>query len=426
MRTRYGEFSVIEKLGGGTQGDVYSVLYNGERKALKWYHPDVFLDRDAFVKNLQRNIDRRAPTDEFLWPIDRTDVDACGQLGYIMNLKPAGFYVASDLFRNPGLFPSFKRVVDACLNIAHAFMILHSAGYVYRDISGDNFFINPQTGKVLICDNDNVAPPNADTGIRGTPRFMAPEIVVTNENPTASSDLHSLAVMIFYLLLLQHPLEGRKAGVMDAETKVKLYGTEPLFIFDEDDTTNALNPEKENNALDLWSALPAHMKNIFHRAFSRQALREGRRRPSEIEWLRELARLRSEIVPCRHCGNEVYMDNVAPAKCDNTSCGALIESPLRAYLPLFGYALPAIDDMRIYRCQTVLVCNPTNAIDPLAWMLPSDGQQRLSVLNIAEKPWCVNIDGKKLLVPPNQAVRVCLDMKLCIGQEEIEITLSTS
>lgn len=285
INTRLSELRVLNLLGSGTQGEVYSVIYNGEPKALKYYFPDVFYNKGAFIQNLQKNIDNRAPTKDFIWPKDRTEMDAEGAFGYVMDLVPKGYYEAGDIFCNPKLFHTFRRVVDACLNIVHAFMILHNEGYVYRDINGGNFFIDPETGKVLICDNDNVGPSSTDTGIRGTPRFMAPEIVVTNKNPDVRSDRHSLAVFIFFLLLCHHPLEGGRADMLDAETQRMLYGTDPLFIFDERDRSNALRPNQENNALRMWPLLPEHMRRIFQRAFSKEALRTGRGGPRKSNGL---------------------------------------------------------------------------------------------------------------------------------------------
>lgn len=36
--------------------------------------------------------------------------------------------------------------------------MLHRHGYSYQDLNDGNFFINPESGDVLICDNDNVMP----------------------------------------------------------------------------------------------------------------------------------------------------------------------------------------------------------------------------------------------------------------------------
>lgn len=426
--TRYGEVRVLSKLGGGSQGDVYRVVYHGEEKALKWYYnEEVFYNKGDFERNLQHNIDSGAPSEDFLWPIDRTSTMPDGKFGYVMDLAPSDYVEANRLFIEPGLFPSFKRRVDACLNIARAFTLLHDAGYVYRDISGGNFFINPKTGGVLIADNDNVAPMNHDTGIRGTPRFMAPEIVRTHSNPQEKSDRHSLSVIIFYLLLMHHPLEGRRLDMLDAEGAMSLYGTDPLFVFDPYNHSNAIapsgNPKEQNNALQIWPALPQHMKDFFtYRAFSREVLLEQKSRPSEIEWMRELTRLRSEIVQCPHCGkSEMFLENARPCRCDNPECGGVIQAALRAELPLFNYSLPWVNDARIYTCQSMLVCSPAHAVDPLVWVLANSREGQLGMVNISKTTWKVRTKNRESQVPPQAAAYVRPGMELVFNQQTIRI-----
>ena len=58
-----------------------------------------------------------------------------------------------------------------------------------------NFFINPNNGKVLICDNENVAPNGTDTGILGKPRYMAPEIVLGKKMPDNLTDRFSMSAV---------------------------------------------------------------------------------------------------------------------------------------------------------------------------------------------------------------------------------------
>ena len=69
------------------------------------------------------------------------------------------------------------------LDICCAFRALHLKGLSYQDLNDGNFFINGETGRVLICDNDNVAPDGDNTtGIRGKARYMAPEVVSGKKN----------------------------------------------------------------------------------------------------------------------------------------------------------------------------------------------------------------------------------------------------
>ena len=53
--------------------------------------------------------------------------------------------------------PSFRALTTAGLELAHSFMLLHARGLCYRDISFGNVLFDPDTGSILICDNDNVA-----------------------------------------------------------------------------------------------------------------------------------------------------------------------------------------------------------------------------------------------------------------------------
>ncbi len=56
------------------------------------------------------------------------------------------------------VFSSVAALINAGLNMVEGFRALHNRGYSYQDLNDGNFFINPQSGDVLICDNDNVAP----------------------------------------------------------------------------------------------------------------------------------------------------------------------------------------------------------------------------------------------------------------------------
>ena len=103
-------------------------------------------------------------------------------------------------------------------------------------------FFDPDTGDVLICDNDNVSANGIDnSSVYGTPRFMAPEIVMGQAKPSRNTDLYSLAVLLFYMFMMGHPLEGKleaEIKCMDIHAMNKLYGKNPIFIYDPNDKSN--------------------------------------------------------------------------------------------------------------------------------------------------------------------------------------------
>ena len=156
-------FSIQTKLGGtvrnpqflaeGGQGYVYRVTYNGQEKALKWYKPGSLQDKNAFYENIWQNVMRGSPSEEFLWPIDVTE-QCDGTFGYVMDLRPEGYYEVTDFMLCHVRFRGYKTAIDAALRIVSAFRKLHNAGFSYQDLNDGNFFINPENGRVLICDNE--------------------------------------------------------------------------------------------------------------------------------------------------------------------------------------------------------------------------------------------------------------------------------
>lgn len=396
--------TVKRRIGGGGQGDVYEVLYEGERKALKWYAADSFKNPKAFVRNLKRNIETGAPTEAFLWPLDLTDFHD-GGFGYVMDLRPSGYYEVNDFLLNHVAFPSYRRAVDACLGIVSAFRMLHNAGYAYQDINSKNFFIQPETGKVLICDNDNVVPDGTDTGMKGTWGFMAPEIV-RGGFPTELSDRHSMAVLIFLLLFKVHPLEGKATAdtVFSERERARVYGEEPLFVFDATSEANALSPDVYGVTIAAWQEMPSYLRDLFMRAFSQESLRDGRDRPIDAEWMAALARLRSEIQPCPCGESEVIVESGKPAVCE--ACGRSLAPRLLLDLgPRVGYCLPAAFDTRIYSCQ-VRVTKPAHALDVVGWVLRSaEDRDVVGLRNMSDDSWfALDAQGNKAVVASGEVL----------------------
>lgn len=365
IKTDFGSpIKIIKYLASGGQGDVYIAEYGGKKKALKWYKSQALRNPDAFYDNLKRNADKGSPDKAFLWPdavTERTE----GSFGYIMDLRPEGYYELSKILASEKYnFANFKVATEACIRIVSAFRILHNNGYSYQDLNDGNFFINPRTGEVLICDNDNVAPNGTNTGILGKPRYMAPEIVVGKGKvlPNTQSDRYSLSAILFLILFLSHPLEGKRWLVpcMTDVIAEKLYGSEPLFIYDPNDKTNGPVKNIHINVMNRWGFMPGYLKDEFLTAFSQQALKDPNRRPRELDWLKVLVRFRSDIVKCS-CGNEVFVQNASTTKCD--ACGKPVAVKNTIKLP--SYSITAAKGSRVYRCQ-LGTCNADEALNPVA------------------------------------------------------------
>jgi len=378
---------VMAQLGEGGQGIVYKADYAGKPRALKWY---THKTTDAFYKNLEHNIRKGAPSASFLWPLDITEKDKqTGGFGYIMDLRPAEYKDFSRFLLAKEKFASVTALVITAIHIAGAFRALHNSGYSYQDLNDGNFFVHPKTGDVLICDNDNVAEYGRNLGIAGKCRYIAPEVVLGKSLPDVNTDKFSLAVVLFLLLVNNHPLEGKKAypPCMTEEIERRIYGSEPVFIFDPEDDSNRPLPGINNNALNRWPLFPAYIREKFCEAFGKQALFDPGRRVIEKEWLKVFDLLRSEIYKC-DCG-EVYFagadgDTPCPA------CGKKADFPMRIEI---GKQLFAVHRRtRLFCCHTD--SDSDDFISKSAEVVVNDSGG-LELKNYSKKTWLViDRDGK--------------------------------
>lgn len=309
-------YRIDDFIGGGGQGEVYAAEALEEddpgqqpRVAIKWFFPHYLRQDPDLARRLQRAIDAGSPSDRFLWPLEMVESDERSGFGYVMPLRDERFVGITDLVMRR-VEPSLRTLVTAGFELAHNYLQLHSSGLCYRDISFGNLFFDPENGEVRICDNDNVSVDGKAGAIGGTARFMAPEIVRGEAAPSIQSDLFSLSVLLFYMLVNHHPLEGaREAAIrcFDLPAMTRLYGSDPLFIFDPDDDSNRPLPGYHDNALALWPIYPQAIQNLFTRAFG-IALQDPQQRVRESEWRSALVKLRDGIFYCGECRAENFYD----------------------------------------------------------------------------------------------------------------------
>lgn len=377
--------TVVSLLGEGGQGEVYEVNYRNKNMAMKWFKPNgMGEDPSSFYNNIRNNISHGAPSQEFLWPVDITRQEENGGFGYIMEIRPTGYYEVSSFMVGTTHFSSYRTVIDACLHIVSAFRSLHIKGMSYQDLNDGNFFINPLNGDVLICDNDNVAPDGTETGVIGKPRYMAPEIITGKNMPNVQSDLFSMAIILFILFCNTHPLEGKKTlvPVLTPILQEKIYGTNPVFILDPYDTSNKPDPKIHQNVLVVWKYLPAYMKKIFLKSFSKKSFSNPGIRPKEIEWQKNLIRFKNEIIKCT-CGNDIFVNGRANVICEK--CYRKYSIKYSIQLP--EYDIPAVVGNTLYRCQ-INYCKPEEDLQPIGIIVINrDDKKRIGIKNISDLPW---------------------------------------
>jgi serine/threonine protein kinase len=426
-----GENSTVKEfLGSGGQGEVYRIEIQGHSFALKWYfpHQTTTEQRDS-IKEL---IKVGALNGNFLFPLHLVTSTESEGFGYVMPLRPDNYKNISDLMKRR-IEPSFRELLTATIQLTDSFLELHAKGLCYRDISFGNFFIDPDTGDILICDNDNVTVNNGSTltGVIGTPRFMAPEIVCRENNPNSDSDLFSLSVLLFYMLMLHHPLEGKKEAdikCFDLPAMEKLYGTAPLFIFDPDDISNRPVEGYQDNALDNWPNYPQFIQSLFIQSFTK-GLKEKDKRVRGGEWRKNLLRLKDSIIDCS-CGVQYFYDEeylktngrlencwsckkipiLPPRIRIELNTGQIMTVILNTGAELYPYHLYPAKSNKLKPAVAQVVQNPSN---PSIWGLK----------NLTAETWTFSDKGELKTVEHGKSVTLATGITINFGQAQAQIRI---
>lgn len=339
---------IIKMLGIGGQGEVYEVEYKGEKKAFK-YFTNVSKWHEGLYDILKDNINLDKISKSFTLPEAITkkpiNFEDSGEnkFGYIMNLIPDGFISLSD-YISSNIIVSLRGIVDISMKILLAFRILHSSGYCYHNLNDATILININTCDVLILGAEHITLNGFDFGVVDSPRYAAPEININSKHPQdIYTTRHSLYVILFMLLFRAHPLEGQKTFNTSFDNNI--YGEDAVFIADPDDDSNRPDEVIQKHFILMWNIIPDYVREEFVCAFRKLTLKNERRRPFEVEFLRAFARFRSSILTCE-CGNEI-VNNKSELICGN--CGMQLQ--LKYSINFDRYSIVAQPGVRLYKCQ---------------------------------------------------------------------------
>ncbi len=357
--------NIEKELGSGTQGKVYSLISpDNTPLVLKWYFPSMATKEQYDI--LLSLIQKESPSNRFLWPLAIVKTSNKEGFGYVMSMKESRFKSFS-LWLSRKIDPSFKALLTACYELVQSFHLLHSKGLCYQDLSLNNIYFDPKNGDIRIGDTDNIVINGENKGnVIGTPKFMAPEIIVEQALPNTQTDLYSLAIILFYILFLNHPLEGKiesSIKSLDLPSMSKLYGFKPIFIFDPSDDSNYPDPAFHANALIFWKIYPNFIKRIFIRAFTNGIKDPLHGRVRETEWQIALLRLRDALYYCRQCGSENFLDT-----------DSLVSEKLKIPVELGGVNF----DSKVFKQSSIVVSARSNTV---CWN-PKCRTKNTSILNI--------------------------------------------
>lgn len=195
-----------------------------------------------------------------------------------------------------------KGRVKVAIALSGAVRYLNFLGYAHADLSGRNFLVNLVQGRGVLIDLDGLVVPKYMEGVViGTPGFMAPELVegmIRHEEvrPTKETDRHALAVCLFMLLTLRHPLTGGTRKPLHDDPNIDdLLQTGPQAVYIEHPTDSTNRPPKGEHIHSEWFG--DEIANLFRRSFV-DGLHDAAKRPHPYEYEQAFKHLLEDLTPC--------------------------------------------------------------------------------------------------------------------------------
>ncbi|MGH9385532.1 MAG: protein kinase domain-containing protein [Vicinamibacterales bacterium] len=207
---KWGPLTVIERVGGGTFGEIYRA----------W---DSRLDREVALKVLRR----REREDERQ---TSTAVQEGRLLARVRHPNVATVYGAERVDGRVGVWMEYvhgktleeelaehgpfdvDRVIAIGIELGSALATVHRAGVIHRDVKTQNVMVDCD-GRLVLTDFgagvELEERPDTDAReLAGTPLCVAPE-VLAGQPATPRSDIYSLGVLLYHLLTRTYPVRGR-------------------------------------------------------------------------------------------------------------------------------------------------------------------------------------------------------------------------
>jgi eukaryotic-like serine/threonine-protein kinase len=212
---KIGKYEVIERIGRGSMGTVYSAHdpFSGRVLALKVAHPQ-YVGRTREGERFRKLFFNEAHAAGLLdHPniLHVFDADMDGELCYIAIEYVHRAQTLEQFCRPDALLP-LREVVGIVYKLAKALDYAHRQGVIHRDIKPSNILLG-ESREIKLADFSIAMITRPDhggtqvTGFLGSPLYMSPEQI--NEEPlSAQTDIFSLGVVTYQLLTGQHPFRG--------------------------------------------------------------------------------------------------------------------------------------------------------------------------------------------------------------------------
>jgi serine/threonine-protein kinase len=221
-QTLAGKYRIEERISEGGMGTVYRATHVLMEKAvaIKVLHPSLAAD-DKIVARFTREA-KAASRISNPHALNVTDFGESENGIVFLVMEYLRGKTLKEVIRGEGPMP-LERVVEVTRQICGALDAAHAEGVVHRDLKSDNIMLEEVAGgndwaKVLdfgiakILETEGTDPElTAPNLIIGTPQYMSPEQCSQASGIDARSDIYSLGIILYEMLVGHVPFTGESA-----------------------------------------------------------------------------------------------------------------------------------------------------------------------------------------------------------------------
>lgn len=206
------KYKKLMKIGKGGMAEIFLVQdrTTKEKYAIKILHPDrkdSYADKKRFLEEINLTKKVQSP-----YVVKIIDWEWNDDIQYIVMEYIQGETLKEYIYSKTKL--TVDEAVDFTKQIALGFNSIHKSGIVHRDLKSTNIIVSDH-GQIKIIDFGIALTKESDRltktdNIIASPQYIAPELV-SLEEPTKKSDIYSLGILMYEMLIGSLPFNGKNA-----------------------------------------------------------------------------------------------------------------------------------------------------------------------------------------------------------------------
>ena len=385
-------------------------------------------DPAAFKNNIKNKVNQTPPFPWLIWPLDFFD-GADGTFVYVTGLIPSEFVPLNQYMDGSKKFKNWSVIYAAAMELVWMFHSLHTQGYSFLNMTNEDILIDANTGKVVLTGIEWLEDQKeADhLKINKSSVLVHPLYYLGKKNTDLITDEYILSVLLFEILCQQHPLEGHniaRCPVLNDEYLKKFYGTDPLFIFDQENDSNRPVKGVHLMVTGLWNRCPESIKKKFYREFSHSVMTDNVRGISVASWYETLDHVRSSVYTVPGGAEKILLESAGkkPKSKEERQKEAEEIAPLSWEIGEGNteQRFFLIPGNKIYTSQLnfPILSDPSEIAGEIA---RGENTKLCYILNKTGEQWKVQYEDTQFSVTPGETILVKAGMLVQIGKNKIRI-----